>query len=170
MCRDELEINKATLEIFDIRIPKPKFVLMPTPVWDQLFKPMVGAQRWIAAGLFDPAVREKAGMRWTPGDEVALRLFGKAVELAFWAVPDEIRLHPRALSAYRRASGQIPADAPPLVEAPGFMAPPPKDRRGLPMHYVPRTKSLVARAGGSLVHTTFSLAGLRPARGRSAAA
>ncbi|EHB44701.1 Protein of unknown function DUF2236 [Mycolicibacterium rhodesiae JS60] len=166
-CRDELEINKATLEIFDIRIPKPKFVLMPTPIWDQLFKPMVAGQRWIAAGLFDPAVRERAGMRWTPGDEVALRLFGKAVELAFWAVPDEIRLHPRALSAYRRAAGQIPADAP-LVEAPGFMAPP-KDRRGMPMHYVPRHKSLVARAG-SLVHTTFSLAGLRPARGRSAAA
>ena len=167
VCRDELEINRATLDIFDIRIPKPSFVLMPTPVWDQLFKPLVAGQRWIAAGLFDPAVREKAGMRWTPGDEVLLRLFGKAVEVAFWAVPDEIRLHPRALSAYRRASGRIPADAP-LVEAPGFMAPP-KERRGLSMHYVPRTKSLVERAG-SLVHTTFSLAGLRPVRGRSAAA
>ena len=28
-------------------------VVMPTPLWDQIFKPMVGAQRWIAAGLFD---------------------------------------------------------------------------------------------------------------------
>ena len=167
VCRDELEINRATLEIFAIKIPKPKFVLMPTPVWDQLFKPMVAGQRWIAAGLFDPAVREKAGMHWTPGDEVLLRLFGKAVQAAFWAVPDEIRLHPRALSAYRRAQGRLPADAP-LVEAPSFTAPP-RDRRGLPMHYVPRHKSLVERAG-SLVHTTFSLAGLRPARGRSAAA
>ena len=97
--------TSATLDIFTIRIPKPWFVLMPTPVWDQLFKPMVGAQRWIAAGLFDPAVREKAGMRWTPGDEVLLRVFGKLVELAFVAVPDEIRLHPRALAAYRRAAG-----------------------------------------------------------------
>ena len=104
-CRDELEINRATLDIFSIRIPKPWFVLMPTPIWDQLFKPMVGAQRWIAAGLVRPAVREKAGMRWTPGDEVLLRLFGKLVELAFVAVPDEIRLHPRALAAYRRAQG-----------------------------------------------------------------
>ena len=77
-CRDELEINRATLDIFTIRIPKPWFVLMPTPIWDQLFKPMVGAQRWIAAGLFDPAVREKAGMRWTPGDEVLLRRLRKA--------------------------------------------------------------------------------------------
>ena len=108
ICRDELEINQATLDIFAIRIPKPKFVLMPTPVWDQLFRPMVAGQRWIAAGLFDPAVREKAGMRWTPSDEVLLRLFGKAVEIAFSAVPDEIRLHPRALAAYRRAAGRDP--------------------------------------------------------------
>ena len=36
-CRDELEINQATLDIFSIRIPKPKFVLMPTPLWDQMF-------------------------------------------------------------------------------------------------------------------------------------
>jgi hypothetical protein len=140
---------------------------MPTAVWDQLFKPMVGAQRWIAAGLFDEAVREKAGMRWTPGDEVLLRLFGKLVELAFVAVPDEIRLHPRALAAYRRAEGRLPADAP-LVEAPAFMAPP-RDRHGLSMHYVPPRKTLLDRAG-SLVHTTFSLAGLRPARGRGKAA
>jgi len=167
VCRDELEINQATLDIFQIRIPKPKFVLMPTPVWDQLFKPLVAGQRWIAAGLFEPSVREKAGMRWTPSDEVVLRLFGKLVELAFLAVPDEIRLHPRALAAYRRAEGRDSVDAP-LVEAPRFMAPP-SDRRGLPMHYFPPRKSIIERAG-SLVHTTFSLAGLRPARGRGKAA
>jgi uncharacterized protein (DUF2236 family) len=34
-CRNELEINRAPLDIFAIRIPKPWFVLMPTPVWDQ---------------------------------------------------------------------------------------------------------------------------------------
>ncbi|MBV8347900.1 MAG: DUF2236 domain-containing protein, partial [Mycolicibacterium sp.] len=167
ICREELEINRATQDIFSMRIPKPKFVLVPTPVWDQLFKPLVAGQRWIAAGLFDPVVREKAGLRWTPGDEVLLRLFGKAVEVAFLVVPDEIRLHPRALAAYRRAAGTEPADAP-LPEAPAFTAPP-RDRRGLPMHYFPRRKTLVERAG-SLVHTTFSLAGLRPARGRGHAA
>ena len=42
-CSDELEINRATLDIFSIRIPKPWFVLMPTPVWNQIFRPMVGA-------------------------------------------------------------------------------------------------------------------------------
>lgn len=168
VCSDELEINQATLDIFRIRIPKPKFVPMPTPVWDQLFRPVVAGQRWIAAGLFDPAVREKAGMRWTPGDEALLRLFGKMVEVAFLVVPDEIRLHPRALSAYRRAAGEESATSP-LAEAPGFMAPP-RDRRELPMHYVPRRKSMFERAG-SAVHTTFSLTGLRPAaRGRTRAA
>ncbi|BBZ44389.1 hypothetical protein MPRM_16700 [Mycobacterium parmense] len=172
VCSEVLEVNPATREIFRMRIPKPKFVLLPTPVWDQLFKPLVAGQRWIAAGLFEPAVREKAGLRWTPGDEILLRLFGKAVELAFLAVPDEIRLHPRALAAYRRAEGRLPSDAP-LVEAPAFVGPP-RDRRGLPMHYHPRgsalstvlpTKALMERAG-SLVHTTLSLAGLRAARGR----
>jgi uncharacterized protein (DUF2236 family) len=167
VCRDELEINRATRDIFQIRIPKPKFVLMPTPLWDQMFKPLVAGQRWIAAGLFDPVVREKAGMRWTAGDEVLLRLFGKAIEFAFLAVPDEIRLHPRALSAYKRAAGKLPTDAP-LVEAPAFTGPP-RDRHGLPMHYFPRRKTLVERAG-ALVHTTFSLAGLRPAGGRGRAA
>jgi hypothetical protein len=98
---------------------------------------------------------------------VLLRIFGKMVELAFLAVPDEIRLHPRALAAYRRAQGRIPGDAP-LVEAPEFMAPP-RDRRGLPMHYFPPRKSLMERAG-SLVHTTLSLAGMRPARGPKKAA
>ena len=81
VCRDELEINRATLDIFQIRIPKPKFVLMPTPVWDQLFKPLVAGQRWIAAGLFEPAVREKAGMRWTPerrSGAAAVRQVGRA--------------------------------------------------------------------------------------------
>jgi hypothetical protein len=98
-------------------------------------------------------------------------VFGKLIALAFLAVPDEIRLHPRALAAYRRAEGRVPMDAP-LVEAPEFVAPP-RDRRGLPMHYFPpgslRAKSLIERAG-SLVHTTLSLAGLRPAGGRTKAA
>jgi hypothetical protein len=114
-------------------------------------------------------------MRWTPGDEILLRLFGKVVELAFLAVPDEIRLHPRALAAYRRAEGRARRDAP-LIEAPAFMAPPP-DRRGLPMHYVPSGSGpfanparFIFERAGSLVHSTLSIAGLRPARGRTSAA
>ena len=86
------------------------------------------------------------------------------------------------LAAYRRAAGQAPADAP-LVEAPFFMDPP-RDRKGMPMHYAPKRRlpfpvppipappipKVIAERAGSLVHTTFSLTGLRPARGRRPAA
>lgn len=156
ICQDDLELTKAAQGILDMRIPKPWFVLMPTGAWNQLFKPALATQRWIATGLFEPVVREKAGLHWNEGDEVLFRLFGKFVELAFLFVPDEVRLHPRALAGYKREQGRSPADAP-LVEAPGF-ARPPKDRRDNGMHYVPPSKSLLERAG-SLVHQTFSLAG-----------
>ena len=106
VCSEELEINRATLDIFSIRIPKPWFVLMPTPIWDQLFRPMVAGQRWIAAGMFDPAVREKAGMRWTAGDEVLLRLFGKLVEMAFVV---GARRDPAAPARARRLSPRVRA-------------------------------------------------------------
>lgn len=165
VCEEELEMTPAAQGILDMRIPKPWFVMMPTGVWDQMFKPMLATQRWIAAGLFEPVVREKAGLRWSEGDEVLFRLIGKFSQLAFTFVPEEIRLHPRALAGYRREQGRIAADAP-LEEAPWHTAPP-KDRRASGMHYVPpRRMSLIERAG-SLVHSTFSLAGVRPPRPRS---
>ncbi|WP_078322671.1 oxygenase MpaB family protein [Mycobacteroides chelonae] len=158
VCDEELEINRATMDIFHIQIPKPKYVLLPDFLWQQMWAPARAFQNWVAAGVFSSSVREKAGMRWTPGDEVLLRVFGKAVQLAFSPLPDDIRLHPRAVSAYKRAQGRLPADAP-LVEAPKITAPP-RDRRGLPMHYVPpstETRSLTSRAG-KLLHSAFSLA------------
>ena len=96
-----------------------------------------------------------------------LRLFGKAVEVAFLVVPDEIRLHPRALTAYaRRAAGKLPADGP-LAEAPVFMAPP-RDRRGLPMHYFPPRRTVrTGRRSGA--HHVFACRAA-PARGRGQAA
>ncbi|ETZ98244.1 hypothetical protein I547_6669 [Mycobacterium kansasii 824] len=87
VCRDELEINQATLDIFRMRIPKPKFVLMPTPIWDQMFKPLVAGQRWIAAGLFDPAVREKAGMHWTRATRYCCGCSASWWSWCFWRCP-----------------------------------------------------------------------------------
>lgn len=166
VCEEQLELTPAAQGILDMRIPKPWFVMMPTPVWDQLFKPALGVQRWIAAGLFEPVVREKAGLRWSEGDEVLFRLIGKFSQLAFSFVPEEIRLHPRALAGYRREQGKLATDTP-LEQAPWFTAPP-KSRRDSGMHYVPpvsRRMNLIERAG-SLVHSTFSLAGVRPPRPR----
>ncbi len=121
-CREELEINRATLDIFTIRIPKPWFVLMPTAVWDQLFKPMVGAQRWVAAGRVRRAGagegRDALDAR-RRDSAAAVRQGGRA------GVHRGARRDPAAsasglgLPPRRR---EHPADAP-LVEAPGFMAP-----------------------------------------------
>ena len=163
VCRDELEINQATLDIFQIRIPKPKFVLMPTPLWDQMFKPLVAGQRWIAAGLFDPAVREKAGMRWTAGDEVLLRLFGKAVEVAFLVVPDEIRLAP-ARADRIQAGGRKTARRCAARGGAGVHGARRVTGAGCPCTTSPAARPS-SNAPGALVHTTFSLAGLRPAGG-----
>ncbi|CAJ1497545.1 oxygenase MpaB family protein [[Mycobacterium] kokjensenii] len=165
VCEDELELTQAAVDILNIRIPKPWFVPIPTSVWDQIFRPALAAQRWVAAGLFEPVVREKAGLRWSDGDEVLFRLIGKVAHMAFTFVPDEIRLHPRALAGYRREQGKIAKDAPP-IEAPWFSSPP-KERRSSGMHYVPPVSpamKLVERAG-ELMHNTFSLAaggGLAP--------
>lgn len=170
VCVEDLELTPAARDILNMRIPKPWFVLMPTPMWDQMFKPMLATQRWIAAGLFEPVVREKAGLRWSEGDEVLFRLMCKLSQLAFTFVPEEIRLHPRALAAYRREQGKL-ADNAPLRQAPWFSAPP-KGRRNTGMHYVPpisRRIRLIERAG-SLMHSTFSLAGVRPARPKPKAA
>lgn len=165
VCEDELELTQAAIDILNIRIPKPWFVPMPDAVWHQMFKPALAAQRWVAAGLFEPVVREKAGLRWSEGDEVLFRLVGKIAHMAFTFVPDEIRLHPRALAGYRREQGKIAPDTP-LLEAPWFSSPP-KERRSSGMHYVPQVSKgmqLVERAG-ALMHSTFSLAaggGLAP--------
>lgn len=86
------------------------------------------------------------------------RLIGTFGQLAFTFVPDEIRLHPRALAGYRRERGKTTAGTP-LVEAPWFVAPP-KDRRDNGMRYIPpRRRRLIERAG-SLMHSTFSLAAM----------
>ncbi len=120
VCDDQLEINRATLDIFHIQIPKPKYVLMPDFLWQQIWAPARAFQNWVATGVFSSSV-----------------------------------------SAYKRARGELPPDAP-LVEAPKITAPP-RDRRGMPMHYVPpavQPTSLTARAG-ELLHAAFSLAAPR---------
>lgn len=145
VCRDELELNQATLDILYMKLPKPDFLPIPTKVWNIAHQPAIAAQRWIATGLFSPEVREKAGLRWTPGDEVLLRLFGKVVATAVSVVPDEVRLHPRAVQGFRRAEGKSRADAKP-VDAPFFFDAP-ASRRHMPLHYVPEHKHPLLEIG-----------------------
>ncbi len=99
---------------------------MPTPIWDRLFKPLIAGQRWIAAEPVRPAVREKAGMHWTPGDELLLRAFGK-VNQNWRFCADEIQFTRARWPPTGERRGRTRHGA--LVQAPGFMAPP-RDRRG----------------------------------------
>ena len=142
-CRDELEINRATLDIFTIRIPKPRFVLMPTPVWDQLFRPH--GRRRSAGSPPDfsiPRCARRPACAGRPATRCCCGCSARLVEMAFSVVPDEIRLHPRALAAYRRASGRVRRRRP-AGRGAGFMATTPRDRRD-PAHarYSPPRKTL----------------------------
>ena len=166
-CLEELEINKATLDIFSIRIPKPWFVLMPTPMWDQLFKPMVAGNAGSRPGC---SIRPSARRPACVGRPVTRCCCGCS---ASWSSS-------RSSSCPTR-SGCIRARWPRTV-APRDVNPPtphwsrrPRSwrRHGtdgacLCITYRAARRCWIARA--RIVHTTFSLAGLRPARGRSTAA
>ena len=82
-----------------VRIPRPRFVPLPTKLWDALVSPFGAGHRWIATGCFDPEVRERAGLAWTATDERLLRRYAATVRALFTLLPAVLRLHPRALAA-----------------------------------------------------------------------
>ncbi|MER7013584.1 oxygenase MpaB family protein [Saccharopolyspora sp. NPDC000359] len=137
MCREVLEDNKATRDVLDLsRIGAPPLLRwLPTPLWELARIPISRGFAWLTVGLYDQAVRDKLGLRWTARDERLLRVLGRALALAWRLVPFDWRYHPRARAAWRRVRGQVPADAP-LVETPARNLPPP-DRRDDPQHYSP---------------------------------
>ena len=137
MCENVLEVNKATLDVRDIRhIAKPPALpWLPDAVWQVLRGPMMRHSLWVTTGLYHPAVRRKLGLRWTRRDELMLRATGRAVALAWNLVPFDRRMHPRARQAWQRARGEIPAGTPP-VETPARNLPPESERDN-PAHYCP---------------------------------
>ncbi|GAB3686350.1 oxygenase MpaB family protein [Saccharopolyspora tripterygii] len=137
MCREVLEVNKATLDVRDVsRIGKPPLVSrLPDPVWRLLRPPTVRLMHWLTTGCYDPPVREKLGLRWTRRDELLLKIVGRVFGAAWSLVPFRFRYHPRARAAWKRAQGRLPADAP-LVETPPRNYPP-LEKRGDPKHYFP---------------------------------
>ncbi|WP_330181623.1 oxygenase MpaB family protein [Nocardia sp. NBC_01503] len=140
VCRDELEDNRATRDVFQLgrKAIDDASARMPS-----LLRPAVrvggriadSLMLWIATGLFDEPVREKLGLSWNARDEWMLHRFGRVVALAFKLVPFRYRYHPRARAAWNRASGRAPVDAP-LVETPAKYLPP-RSARGNPQHYCP---------------------------------
>ena len=77
------------------------------------------------------------GYSWSRRDELLHRLFGRAVNLAFKAVPVRYRMHPRARAGWDRATGRIPIDAP-LPETPARNLPPVGERDN-GIHYLGAT-------------------------------
>lgn len=138
MCTEVLEDNKATRDVLDLsELAKPPLApWLPDPAWRLLRIPIAKGFIWLTVGMYDQPVRALLGYRWTARDERMLRLVRLVVRNVWRLVPFERRYHPRARSAWRRASGKLPADAP-LVETPARNLPPP-EYRDSPHHYTGR--------------------------------
>lgn len=135
MCTDVLEVNKATLDVLDVRdLDKPPALSwLPDLVWNAVRGPGARTLVWVTAGLYPQVVRERLGFTWNARDERLLRLLGRVIDLAWRLVPLELRYHPRARAGRRRARGIDPLDAP-LVHTPDRNLPPPGERDD-PRHY-----------------------------------
>jgi uncharacterized protein (DUF2236 family) len=138
MCAEVLEDNKATRDVLDLsELAKPPLApWLPDPAWRLLRIPIAKGFIWLTVGMYDQPIRTLLGYRWTAWDERMLRLVRLVVRNVWRLVPFERRYHPRARSAWQRASGKLPADAP-LVETPARNLPPP-EHRDSPHHYTGR--------------------------------
>ena len=136
MCREVLEVNKATTDVLDIHdIAKPVALpWLPDALWRVLRVPVTRNFRWLTVGLYDPVIRQRLGFTWTYRDELLLRLFGRVLNAVFTLVPHDWRFHPRARAAWRRVVGK-PGGTP--VETPARNLPPLGERDD-PKHYSPR--------------------------------
>ncbi|MGE0779586.1 oxygenase MpaB family protein [Mycolicibacterium sp.] len=138
MCRNVLEDNWATREVLDLSsMPKhPSLEWMPDWLWRLNIGAMQRFFNFATVGLFDPPVRELLGYSWSPRQERLHRLFGQAVYFTTKALPKRVMMHPRKRSAWGRATGRLPADAP-LVETPARNLPP-VEYRDDPHYYSPK--------------------------------
>ena len=92
-------------------------------------------QPHVTVGLYDPPVRELMGYTWSPRQEWLHRRFGNLVHLVTTLTPKRMMMHPRKRTAFDRATGRIPSDAP-LVETPARNLPP-VEHRDDGRHYCP---------------------------------
>ncbi|MGB8406568.1 MAG: oxygenase MpaB family protein [Mycobacterium sp.] len=138
MCRNVLENNKAARDVLDLsELPKPPFAqFLPDWLWawqrKHILHPLFV---WFTVGLYHPAVRELMGYSWSDRSERLHRLLGKVIGRLFSLVPRRYQHHPRARSAWDRARGRVPMDAP-LVHTPARNLPPIGHREN-GMHYCP---------------------------------
>ncbi|MHA0289097.1 oxygenase MpaB family protein [Mycobacterium sp. C3-094] len=137
MCRNVLENNWAAREVMDLStMPKhPSLDWLPDWLWRLNIAGMQRFFNFATVGLYDPPVRELMGYSWTPRQARLHALFGRAVYLTTRLLPKRMLMHPRKRSAWDRAHGRLPSDAP-LVETPARNLPP-VEYRGDPHFYCP---------------------------------
>ena len=138
MCHNVLENNWAARAVLDLStMPKhPSLGWMPDWMWRLNVAAMQQFFNFTTVGLFDPAVRELMGYTWSPRQEQLHRAFGTAIYRLTRVLPKRMLMHPRKRSAWDRAHGRLPVDAP-LVETPARNLPP-VEYRDDPHFYSPK--------------------------------
>ncbi|WP_283610332.1 oxygenase MpaB family protein [Mycolicibacterium poriferae] len=138
MCHNVLENNWAARAVLDLStMPKhPSLEWMPDWMWRLNVAAMQQFFNFTTVGLFDPAVRELMGYTWSPRQEQLHRAFGTAIYRLTRVLPKRMLMHPRKRSAWDRAHGRLPVDAP-LVETPARNLPP-VEYRDDPHFYSPK--------------------------------
>jgi uncharacterized protein (DUF2236 family) len=137
MCHNVLENNWAAREVLDLSTmtKHPSLEWIPDSLWRFQLQLMERFLKFVTVGLYDPPVRELMGYTWTPRQEWWHRRFCSLVHLVTIVTPKRWMMHPRKRSAWDRARGRLPADAP-LVETPARHLPP-VEHRGDGRHYCP---------------------------------
>jgi uncharacterized protein (DUF2236 family) len=137
MCNNVLENNYATREVLDLSTmtKHPSLQWIPDWMWRINLKVMERILLFLTVGLYDPPVRELMGYTWSSRQEWMHRRLGSLVNLVTTLTPDRMMMHPRKRSAFDRATGRIPSDAP-LVETPARNLPP-VGHRDDGRHYCP---------------------------------
>ncbi|TNC27967.1 oxygenase MpaB family protein [Mumia zhuanghuii] len=112
MCREVLEVNRATREVLDITdLARPSTVgWMPLPMWRLVRVPVARGFVWLTTGLYDPSVRTLLGLHWRRRDRVLFAAVTRTITAVFRLVPFDRRYHPRARAGWLRVRGEWPAD------------------------------------------------------------
>lgn len=110
MCWRNSENTWAAREVLNLStMPKPlNAQWIPDRLWSVYLRLMEPFAVWVTVGLYDEPVRELMGYTWSARDAWLHRRFGRAVNLAFKALPRRRRMHPRARAGWDRAEGRIP--------------------------------------------------------------
>jgi uncharacterized protein (DUF2236 family) len=137
MCNNVLENNYAAREVLDLSTmtKHPSLAWIPDSMWRLNLKVMERFLLFVTVGLYDPPVRDLMGYTWSPRQDWLHRRLGNLVHLVTKLTPDRMMMHPRKRSAFDRATGRTPSDAP-LVETPARNLPP-VGHRDDGKHYCP---------------------------------